>query len=117
MDTKNKFKVLSFAERTMNPAYRKKYTVNRTEVVTVVSTSSYNEELGRVVTVSTKQVMDNKDYLQKYRVNDFALENLEAAGFDNFRSVSLSRTGLSSVDHASSQLSKISSALESSSNN
>ena len=71
-----------------------------------VSTHEKDDTTSRVVT-STKKVLCTKDKFRELRVNDFAMENLQAIGMANLPQVSLSHdnhTQLSNIENIASQI-------------
>ena len=94
----NKYRYTSFADRKLNPAHKVKVKFEKMSLKVPVKKEEFNETLGKTIPVTTIQEIDNATKLSRFKVNDFALENLQAIGFDNLNPSSLSRSTLGQID-------------------
>lgn len=104
----NKYRYTSYSDRKLNPAYKVKVKYEKMSLKVPVKKEQYNETLGKTIPVTDIQVMDNVKKLSRFKVNDFALENLQAIGFDNLNPSSLSRSTLGQIDSVERTLQRMS---------
>ena len=106
-------KPISHYERRHNPAYIHKTTYTVEKHIVHQRVQEMDEETNRVKT-SVKYVTREDNDLDKYKVSDFYLENLQLSGaIDNLKNVTLERDAFSQSAH----LTKVANNIVNSSNN
>lgn len=103
-----KFNSIRFIDRLNDDTYN--ITPNVSEPIMCLASTKdvLDEDLGVVVKKTVKQVYDPRTELKKYKVSDFALENIIASGaYDMLKEIHYSSSVDSHIEHVSSSLEKL----------
>ena len=95
------YKCISHIERMQNAELSKCSVVKQVVEPRLVSVDEKKLVDGHVCAVSTRVTKDPRDYVKKFKVSDFSIENLTAAGaVNNLKVVNLSGDVITSIDNA-----------------